>query len=275
MGRLSRTFTGVIHPTAIIHPKAKLDSTVDVGPYAVIDADVELGPECRVGPHVYLTGVLKAGARNVFHASAVIGDAPQDLKYHGEPTGLVIGDGNTFRECVTVHRSARMGELTVVGSNCFFMATSHVGHNCRVGNGVILANGLSLGGQATVDDRAFLSGNCLVHQFVRVGTLAMMQGGSAISKDLPPFCVAHEVNVLCGLNIVGMRRAGFSAAERMEVKRLYKFLFREGRRLRPALAEAESQFKSAPSRAMLEFLAGTKRGCCASAGTRHVGDEEE
>jgi UDP-N-acetylglucosamine acyltransferase len=188
----------MIHPTAVIHPKAQLDATVEVGPYAVIDEAVALGPHCRVGPHVYLTGCATIGAHNLFYAGCVIGEAPQDMKYKGDPTGLRIGDHNVFREHVTVHRSSKLAEDTVIGSHNFFMAHSHVGHNVHLGHHVIMANGVLLGGHVTVADRAFLSGNCLVHQFVRVGTLALMQGGSAVSKDLPPFTVARGDNGICG-----------------------------------------------------------------------------
>jgi len=171
----------MIHPTALIHPQAKLDATVQVGPYAVIDGGVELGAHCVVGPHVYLTGLTTIGARNRFHAGCVIGDAPQDLKYQDEPTRLLIGDDNVFREHFTVHRSNQAAGATVIGSHSFLMASSHVGHNCRLGDHVILANGALLAGHVTVQDRAFISGNCLVHQFARVGTLAIMRGGAAIS----------------------------------------------------------------------------------------------
>src|SRR5688572_21337989 len=136
----------MIHPTAIIHPKAILHAPVRVGPYAVIDEGVELGADCIVGPHVYLTGWTTIGARNHFHAGCVIGDAPQDLKYSNEPTRLRIGDGNVFREHVTVHRSNKAAEETVIGSNNFFMANAHVAHNCLVGDHAILANGALLGG---------------------------------------------------------------------------------------------------------------------------------
>jgi len=252
----------MIHPTAVVHPKARVHSGVRVGPYAVVDAGVTLGPECELGPHVYITGVTAIGARNRFHAGCVIGDAPQDLKYKGEPTGVRIGDDNVFREHVTVHRSANVGEETVIGSHCLLMANSHVGHNGVLGNHVILANGTLLGGYVTVGDRAFISGNCLVHQFTRVGELALMQGGAGISKDLPPFTIARGDNRICGLNVVGLRRAGVTSAERLELKGLYHFLFRGRRRLREAIEEARGQFSSEPARRLLEFVQATKRGIC-------------
>lgn len=263
----------MIHPTAIIHPQAKLDATVQVGPYAVIDADVELGAHCVVGPHVYLTGVTKIGSHNQFHAGCVIGDAPQDLKYRNEPTRLRIGDHNVFREHFTVHRSTKIGEETIIGSNNFLMAHSHVGHNCQLGDHVIIANGALLAGHVSVQDRAFISGNCLVHQFVRVGTLAIMQGGSAISKDLPPFTVARGGNGICGLNAVGLRRAGVTAEQRLELKKLYHALFRSGKNTRVALANAQKVFSSATAKVLLDFVAGAKRGLCSDKGKFRVDTE--
>ena len=265
----------MIHPTAIIHPQAKLGASVRVGAYAVIDADVALGADCVVGPQVYMTGVTTIGVGNKFHAGCVIGDAPQDLKYKDEPTRVEIGDYNVFREHVTVHRSNKLAEATVIGSNNLFMASAHVAHNGVVGNHVILANGALLGGHATVQDRAFISGNAMVHQFCRVGTLAIMQGGAAISKDLPPFTVARGINGICGLNTVGLRRAGFSANERQELKQLYHALFRGGKLLRAALAEAEINFTSPGAKIMLEFIAAAKRGICADTGTKRSGADEE
>jgi UDP-N-acetylglucosamine acyltransferase len=264
----------MIHPTASIHPAAKLGANVRVGAGAVIDADVELGADCAVGPHVYLTGVTKIGSGNKFHASCVIGGEPQDLKYRGEPTRLAIGDNNVFREHVTVHRSNKLAEDTIIGSNNFFMAGAHVAHNCLIGNHTIFANGATLGGHVTVQDCAFISGHCLVHQFCRVGTLAIMQGGSAISKDLPPFTVARGDNGICGLNTVGLRRAGFNAEERLELKKLYHFLFRSGKNFRDAIAEAQKSFASPGAKTLLEFAAAARRGICADTGAGgHSGEE--
>ncbi len=238
-----------------------------VGPYAVIDEGVELGAGCILGPHVYVTGQTSIGARNHFFAGCVIGEAPQDLKYNGEPTRLRIGDDNVFREHVTVHRSNKPAEATVIGSHNFLMANSHVAHNCLLGDGVILANGVLLAGHVSVGDRAFLSGNCVVHQFVRIGTLALMQGTSAVSKDLPPYTMAHEVNILCGLNIVGLRRAGITLEQRGELKRLYHALFRAGQNLRAAVTEAQERFSSGPAKTLLGFVVESKRGVCADIGT--------
>jgi UDP-N-acetylglucosamine acyltransferase len=265
----------VIHPTAIVHPRAKLDGTVQVGPYTVIDEAVEVGPHCVIGPQVYLTGRTTIGTHNRFYPGCVIGEEPQDLKYAGEPTQLRIGDRNVFREHVTVHRSNRVGEHTVVGSQNFLMAHSHVAHNCHLGDLVILANGALLAGHVIVGDRAFVSGNCVVHQFVRIGTLAMMQGGSAISQDLPPYTIACGGNGMCGLNTVGLRRAGFTSAERLELKQLYRLLFRDGQNLRTALASAQARFSSTPAKVMMDFVAASKRGVCSDVGEGRNGLELE
>ena len=252
----------MIHSTAIIHPQAQLAADVRVGPYAVIDENVILGPGCIIGPHVHLTGHTTIGERNQFHAGCVIGDAPQDLKYHGEPTRLRIGDVNVFREHVTVHRSNTLAEDTVIGSHNFFMAHSHIGHNCQLGDRIVLANGALVGGHVSIADRVFLSGNCLVHQFVRIGTLALMQGGAAISKDLPPYTIASGENRICGLNTVGLRRSGLSVEQRMELKRLYHSLFRSQRNLGEAIAAARNDFTSECAENLLLFVAASKRGVC-------------
>jgi UDP-N-acetylglucosamine acyltransferase len=260
----------MIHPTAIISPKAQLDSTVEVRPYAVIDAHVSLGPGCRVGPHVYLTGHTVAGAHNYFHAGCVIGDAPQDVKYKGDPARLVIGDHNLFREGATVHGSAKSDEATVIGSNNFLMVNSHVGHNVCLGNNIVVCNGALLAGHAHVADRAFISANCLVHQFTRIGTLALMQGGSGVSQDLPPFTIARGDNSICGLNVIGLRRAQVSADERLELKRLYHKLFRSGQLLSEAVEQARKEFTSPSAVVMLDFISASRRGVC-----RHRGAEPD
>ncbi|HEV2692109.1 MAG TPA: acyl-ACP--UDP-N-acetylglucosamine O-acyltransferase [Verrucomicrobiae bacterium] len=265
----------MIHPTAIIHPKARLGAGIQIGPYAVIDADVELGAGCVLGPYVYITGVTKIGAGNKFHAASVIGDAPQDLKYKDVPTRVRIGDNNVFREHTTVHRSTKPDEETVIGSNNFIMSNAHIAHNCHVGNNVIIANGTLLAGHVEVQDRVFISGNCAIHQFCRIGTLAMMQGGAVASQDVPPFTMVHNgLNILCGLNTVGLRRANFSSAERLELRKLYKFMFRSGKNLRPALAEAKGKFSGPAVKAFLDFIASAKRGVCSDPGKHSVPDED-
>ncbi len=257
----------MIHPTAIVDSGACLDPSVVVGPYCVIDANVVVGPRCRLGPHVHLTGHTSIGADNVFHTGCVIGDAPQDLKYDGSPTRLRIGDRNVFREQAIVHCASTPQGETVIGSGNFLMAHSHIGHDVTVGDFVVVANGVLVAGHARVEDRAIFSGNSLVHPFVRVGTLALLQGGAAISKDLPPFTIGRGVNGICGLNVIGLRRNGFSAEERLELKKVYRLLFRSGLMRQEALAQAEA-FLSPGARKMVEFVRATRRGVCADDGDR-------
>jgi UDP-N-acetylglucosamine acyltransferase len=265
----------MIHSTAIINPKAQLDPTVVVGPYAIIDEGVKLGSGCVVGPYVHLTGVIIAGSNNRFYTGCVIGHEPQDLKYKGQPTRVIIGDNNVFREHVTVHRSNKPEEDTVIGSNNFLMAHSHVGHNAVIGNNVIIANGALIAGHVVVQDRAFISGNCLIHQFVRVGELALMQGGSAISKDLPPFTIARGDNGICGLNVIGLRRNGYAPEQRLELKKLYHFLFRSDLPLREAVEKARAEFTSEVAKKMLDFISTSKRGVCVDKGALFEDENDE
>jgi UDP-N-acetylglucosamine acyltransferase len=266
----------MIHPTALVHPTAQLAESCSVGPYVIIDAHVTLGPGCLVGPHVHLTGHTTIGARNRFHTGCVIGDAPQDLKYSGQPTRLVVGDDNLFREHVTLHRSNRLDEDTVIGNGNLFMAGSHVGHNCQLGHQNVIANGALLAGHVVVADRVFISGNCLVHQFCRIGRLAMMQGGSGASKDLPPFCISRDLNRLCGLNIVGLRRAGFSNPDRLALKQAYNRLFHSHDRLAVAVAAVQAEFASnAAVQELAAFVATSRRGVCTSVGRRRAHLAEE
>lgn len=258
----------MIHPSAIIHPRVKLSANIKIGPYAVIDEHVEIGPDCEVGPHVYITGHTRIGPGNRLHAGAVIGDLPQDLRFEGGPTGVQIGSNNVIREHVTIHRSNNPDEPTTIGSHCLFMAASHVGHNSHVGDHVIMANGALLAGHVSVADRAFISATCMIHQFVRVGTLALMQGGSGASKDLPPYTLAHGNNTVSGLNIVGLRRAGIPSQDRLELKRVYHLIFRSGKKFAAALEEAREQAESSSARHLLDFLSTGTRGFCADTSRR-------
>jgi UDP-N-acetylglucosamine acyltransferase len=256
----------MIHPTAIIHPLSHVDPTFEVGPYVVIEEGVTVGPGCRIGAYAHLSGLTTLGADNFLHPGCVIGNIPQDLKYRGAPSRTRIGDRNTFREHVTVNRATDETEDTVLGSDNLLMACSHVGHNSQIGSHCIIANGALLGGHVQMADRVIVSGCCLLHQFVRLGTFAMMQGGSAISQDLPPFTMARGDNSICGLNVVGLKRAGVGADDRLELKRLYRFLFRGALGLKAAVAQAQTEFHSPLARAMLEFVAASRRGICADVG---------
>lgn len=245
-----------IHPTAIVDSNAQLADDVVIGPYCIVDAGVRLGSGCILKGHVHLIGLLEAGSNNVFHSGCVIGDAPQDLKYKGDPTRLRIGSGNTFREHVTVHRSNKVEGETVLGDGNFLMANAHVGHDCVLGNQNILANGVLLAGHVEIADQTFISGNCLVHQFTRIGRLALMQGGAGISKDLPPFTIARGVNHIAGLNTIGLRRAGMNAQTRLQLRQAYHALFRNGE-MTPELEALEG-----PVAELIHFVRSSRRGVC-------------
>jgi UDP-N-acetylglucosamine acyltransferase len=250
-----------VHPTAVVSPEADLADDVDVGPFVVIEGPVRLGSGCVVRPHAHLIGPLTMGRGNTVFGGAVLGERPQHLRYNGEPTGVEIGDDNVFREHVTVHRGTTQSWKTVIGSRNFLMAGAHVAHDCRVGNGCILANGALLGGHSVIEDGAYLSGNSAVHQFVHVGRLAMLGGASGSSKDIPPFVIQQYINTVCGVNVVGMRRAGLSGAQIDAVRRAYHIIFRAGLTIPNALARAEKELGSFDVvREMVEFIRHSKRG---------------
>ena len=252
-----------IHPTAIVSPKAELDPTVDVGPYAIIEEHVRVGARTRVGPHACLTGWTEIGPDNIIHFGCIIGHEPQDIGYDGSETFLKIGPGNIFREYTTIHRGAKKDDRTTrIGERCYFMAHSHVGHNCTVGNGVLIANGSLLGGHVLVEDRVNISGNCLVHQFVRLGTLSLMRGGSRVSKDVPPYCITNFTNDVSGLNIIGLRRAGTGPENRLVLKQAFRALFLSGLNVGEAMEKLRGIQQTPEVAHLIEFVASSKRGIC-------------
>jgi UDP-N-acetylglucosamine acyltransferase len=252
----------MIHRTAIVDPRAEIDSSAEIGPYVVIDGAVVVGPRTRVLAHVVLTGHTTIGADNVIHPSAVIGDEPQDLGFPREESYLRMGDRNVIREHVTIHRGTKPGSQTEMGDDNYLMSGAHVGHNCRVGNRTIIANGAMLGGHVQVDDRVFISGNCVVHQFVRVGRLALLRGLSRTSRDVPPFCLMDETHTLRGINVVGLRRAGFGPAQIQGLRRAFTRLFHTRVNLRVAVAELAAQAPSAEVEELIDFIRSSQRGVC-------------
>jgi UDP-N-acetylglucosamine acyltransferase len=230
-----------IHPTAIIAPEAELADDVVIGAYAIIEGAVKVGPGCLLRPYTHLIGPLTMGQNNHCYSGSVLGERPQHMKYADEPTRVEIGDNNIFREHVTVHRGTAHSGLTRVGSHNFFMAGSHVAHDSVVGNRCILANGALIAGHCVVEDGVFLSGNSAIHQFCRVGRLAMLSGCSISSKDMPPFAMQQGINCIVGVNVVGMHRAGMSHEQVNAVRRAYAILFQEGRVLSQALEQTEKE----------------------------------
>ena len=262
---MSRPDPPRIHLTAIISAEAELADDVRVGPYVVIDGPVTVGPGCVIGPHAHLIGPLTLGKGNTIGFGSVVGGAPQHLAYNGEPTAVAIG---TFREHTTVHRGMPRGDgpgtgVTVIGSGNLFMGGSHVAHDCRVGDHGIFANGALLAGHVEVGDRVLLSGNSAVHQFCRVGRLALLSGASATSKDIPPFWVMQDVNRVCGVNVIGMRRAGVPTAEIQAVRKAFRLIYRERLTIPAALLRIEAELGQVPAiREVIDFIRTTKRGIC-------------
>jgi UDP-N-acetylglucosamine acyltransferase len=263
-----------IHPSAVVDPRAVLAEDVEIGPYSVVGGDVAIGAGTRVLSHVVLEGTVHIGARNVIGHGCVIGAPPQDLGFKEETRSAVqIGDDNVLREYCTIHRGTTEGSATAIGDGNFLMVGVHVGHNCRIADGVIIANNCLLAGYVEIDDRAFIGGGTTFHQNMHVGRLVMSQGSSAFGKDIPPFLLAAERNFVFGLNVLGMRRAGFTAAERDDVKRAFKLLYKSGLNTRQALAEAAQTEFGALGREFFEFVGNAKkRGIVPY---RHAGEDGE
>lgn len=249
-----------VHPTAIVDSGAEIDATAEIGAYAVVEGGVRIGPETRVYPHAYIAQGTTLGRGCQIHPFAVVGHLPQDVKYDGSPSYTQVGDGTIVREHASIHRGTIPGSTTIVGQRCFIMATAHIAHNCVVGDDVTMVNAALLAGHVQVGARAFFGGGAGVHQFVRVGELAMVKGHTAMPTDVPPFMVMAPAGVVAP-NIVGLRRAGFTADERMEIHRAYKTLYRSGLLFRKAIERVAETVETAPGRRLVDFLrAESRRG---------------
>ena len=253
-----------IHPTAIVDPNAKVGADLEVGPFSIIGPHVTIGEKTTVQSHVVIEAEVAIGRGNLIGHGAIIGAPPQDVSFSPErKTKVEIGDDNIIREYCTIHRGSPDGSATKIGDKNFLMAGAHVGHNCVIGNNVIVANNCLLAGFVRVDDGAFLGGGSTFHQFLHIGRLVMVQGSSAFGKDLPPFVVAAERNSVFGLNIVGLRRAGFSEKDRDDIKAAFKLVYLSGLNRSQALKKAETMTFGAPAREFMDFVASSKnRGVC-------------
>lgn len=254
-----------IHPTAVVDPRATLDSTVEVGPFSSIGPDVQIGSGTKIMSHVVIDGSTKIGKDCTLYPFAAIGLEPQDLKFKNEKTFLKIGDRNTVREYVTLHRGTGLGGgITVIGNDNYLMAYAHIAHDCTIGDRVIMANAATLAGCITIGDDAILGGLVGVHQFVRIGSYAMIGGCSAVAQDVPPFVrVAGNHAKLYGLNSVGLKRHGFSQQQIQTLKGAYKLLFRSGLTQREAVKRVREKWKGVPEVAeFLTFVETSERGIC-------------
>lgn len=253
----------MIHPSAIIHPTARLDEGVTVGPYTIIGEHVSIGAGTEVGAHVVIERWTKIGKGNQISQFASVGAGPQDLKYRGEETWLVIGDRNRIREFATLHRgTVEGGKLTEIGDDNLFMAYSHVAHDCRVHNRVIMANAATLAGHVVVEDNAILGGLVAVHQFSRVGCHTMVSGGAMIAQDIAPYTIAQGDRArTIGINLVGLKRRGFPETTIRGIKNAYRLLFRSGLRLEDALSQIEAEYGEIPEvRHFATFVRESQRG---------------
>lgn len=251
-----------IHPTAIVHPQAEIGKNCHIGPYCIIEKNVKLGNNNILQSNVLLAGYTTIGDGNKFFNSAVIGTDCQDLKYKGEPTQLIIGNNNTFREFCTVNRSATMEEPTQIGDNGLFMAYSHVAHNCILGNNLILANAVNLAGHVHIEDSVIIGGMTAVSQFSTIGIYAFVGGKSGISKDVPPFTRGggHPYK-MAGINAIGLQRKGFENDEILAIKKIFKLFYFSGMNTTQALAAAVKMQPFTPGQEQFyNFIKNSTRG---------------
>ena len=250
-----------IHPLAAVSSEARLGVGVTIGAFATVESGVELGDFCTVASGAVVKAGVKAGCHNEFGEHSVIGGAPQHAGRPQDIGTVVIGDHNVFREHVTIHRALKPGAATVVGDNNYVMASGHFGHDVIVGNNCICANGAMLGGHVTVEDRAFVSGAVAVHQFCRVGRLAMVGGHARVVQDVPPYMLVDgQSGCIVGLNIVGLRRSGHSGDDIAELKNAYRVIYRRGLPWKDVLETLRAEFMSGPALHLLEFLSAGTRG---------------
>ena len=252
----------MISPLASIHPEAKIGENVEIGPFVCIDRDVEIGDGCVIDSNATICRYTKLGKNCHVFPSAVIGAIPQDLKFHGEVTWTIIGDNNVLREFVTVHRGTFSKGKTVIGNNNLIMAYCHVAHDCILHDHIIMSNCTQLAGEVEVDDFAIIGGGTLVHQFSHIGGHVMVQGGSKINKDVPPFAIAaREPISYCGINSVGLNRRGFTPEQIHTIQEVYRIIYNSGLNTTQALAKVEAEMPASPERDMIvSFVKNSPRG---------------
>jgi UDP-N-acetylglucosamine acyltransferase len=262
-----------IHPTAILEGEIELADDVEIGPHCVLKGPILLGTGTRLLGNVWLQGPLRVGERNVLYPFVTLGFAPQDLKWDPDRpgAGLDLGDGNTLRESVTIHRATKDDTPTRVGDHNYWMVNSHAGHDCRIGSHCVFANGTLLAGGVRVDDRVTIGGNVAVHQFCRLGRGTMLSGTMGLNKDLPPFFMLTGTNIAGSLNVIGMRRSGMPSDQIDDVKWVYRTLYRGGLDLQDAVRELRTRGERPMVAEYLEFLEQSKRGLCPGVGDARRG----
>ncbi|MDD2278963.1 MAG: acyl-ACP--UDP-N-acetylglucosamine O-acyltransferase [Bacteroidales bacterium] len=247
---------------AYIHPKAKIGKNVKIEPFAYVAEDVEIGDNTWIGPNATVLDGARIGSNCKVFPGAVVSGIPQDLKFKGESTTAIIGDNTVLRECVTVNRGTASKGYTKVGSNCLIMAYVHVAHDCVIGDNVILGNSVQLAGEVEIDHFAILSGGCLVHQFERIGAHVMVQGGSKVNKDIPPYArVGRDPIVFVGLNTIGLRRRKFDSDQVAEIQEIYRIIYSKGLNVSQAITEIENTMPKTEERdQILNFVRNSSRG---------------
>lgn len=251
-----------ISPLASIHPEAKLSPGVIVHPFALIEENTEIGEGCIIESHAVIKSGARLGKHCHIHPGAVVGGIPQDLKFAGEDSLAIVGDHTTVRECATINRGTASRGRTVVGSHCLLMAYSHVAHDCVLGDHVILGNATQVAGEVEIDDYAILSGGSLIHQFVRISQHVMLQGGSRVNKDIPPYTlIGRDPIVYCGINIVGLRRRGFTNEQIFRINDIYRTLYQRGLNNTEAFKAIEEEIPDSYERQLiLDFICSSERG---------------
>ena len=249
-----------VHSSSVVGDEVQLAAGVEIGPFCCFRARFASGPGTRLISHVAIFGDTEIGEANVLHPNVAIGDEPQDIAYTGGPRKVRIGNRNVFREGTTIHRGSERGEVTIIGDDNFFMQNSHAAHDCRIGNSTIIAGGALLAGWVEVGDRALVSGNCVVHQYTRIGRLAMMRGLSRTSRDIPPFCIMDGTHTLRGINVIGLRRMGFKPAQVRAIREVFLALFTKRQNLKLALERIASDQLTPEAQEMVDFIRASKRG---------------
>ena len=252
-----------IAPSARVHPDAVIGAGVVIADYAIVEQDVVIGQGSQLEPHVYVKRWTTMGARNKISAGTVLGTDPLDKNFSGARSYLRIGDDNSIREHYTISRGTAPESETIIGDGNYIMTSGHIAHNCRIGNRTVIASCALVAGYVDVEDQAFISGGVVIHQYSKIGRLAMIGGNTRVNLDVPPYFLYTDFNVTpCGLNVVGLKRAGFTHPEVLALKTAYKLLYRSGLKLEDALARIEAGTSTEHTRHLAEFIRSSKRGIC-------------
>ena len=255
--------SATVAPTARVHPDAVVGPGVRIGEFCVIESDVVIGSGCLLEPYVYIKRWTTLGERNQISAGTVLGTDPLDKNFTGERSYLKIGDGNTIREHYTVSRGTKPESVTEIGHDNYIMTSGHIAHNCIIGNSTVIASCALVAGYVEVEDRAFISGGVVIHQFSKIGRLAMIGGNTRVNSDVPPFFLYTGFNVEAkGLNLVGLKRAGYKASDLSTLKKAYQLLYRSGLKLQEALAKIETEIPTPETRHLVDFIRRSERGIC-------------